>query len=117
MSSNKTDVSHDHIYLSNIDIEKDCLNKNELRRRIHRKSDIQTDEDQEEYERRRVLNNAACRISRIYRQSKVHQINKKCTEYEALNTKLQLKNAILLYTIDRLKEHLRSLVPKSIQQT
>jgi hypothetical protein len=112
MSSN---IIHDHVYLSKFDREKP-LNKTDNRRIIRKKCDIQTDEDQEEYSRRRSLNNASCRISRIYRQSKSNFIIKKCHEYEDLNTKLTLEKSILIQVIKQLKEHLRTLVPKTIKQ-
>jgi hypothetical protein len=115
-------ITHDHIYLSNFEREKDCnqsknsSNKKDNHRIIRKKCDIQTEEDREEYFRRRTLNNASCRISRIYRRSKIDFIIKKCIEYEDLNTKLTFQKSILLQVIDQLKEHLRTLVPETIKQ-
>jgi hypothetical protein len=110
MSSIKTNIIHDHIYLS----EK-ILNKKDNHRIIRKKCDIQTDEDREEYFRRRSLNNASCRISRLHRQSKFDFIIKKCLQYEVLNTKLTYEKSILIQVINQLKEHLRSLIPKNIK--
>jgi hypothetical protein len=66
--------------------------------------------------RRRTLNNASCRISRIHRRSKLDSIIKKCVEYEDLNKKLQLQKSVLIQVINQLKEHLRTLVPNHIKQ-
>jgi hypothetical protein len=109
MSSIKTNIIHDHIYLSNFKTD-----KKDNRRIIRKKCDIQTEEDREEYFRRRTLNNTSCRISRIYRQSKFDSMIKKCIEYEDLNTKLKLQKTILIQVIDQLKDHLRTLVPENI---
>jgi len=111
MSSIKTNIIHDHIYLTNF--KKD---EKENRRIIRKKCDIQTEEDREEYFRRRTLNNTSCRISRISRQSKFDFMIKKCTEYEELNTKLKLQKTILIQVIDQLKDYLRTLVPENIKQ-
>jgi hypothetical protein len=108
MSSN---IIHDHIYLSNFSNK-----KNSNRRIVRKKCDIKTEEDREEYFRRRTLNNTSCRVSRIYRQSKFDSISKKCTEYEDLNTKLKLQMSSLIQVINQLKDHLRTLVPESIKQ-
>jgi hypothetical protein len=115
MSSPKTNITHDHIYLSNFNTETDC--KNSLnRRKICKKCDIQTEEDREDYSRRRVLNNASCRISRIHRQSKFDFMIKKSAEYEDLNAKLKLQKSVLIQVINQLKEHLRTFVLQPIQQ-
>jgi hypothetical protein len=123
MSSIKTNITHDHIYLANTDTEKDCnqakncSKKKDNRRIIRKKCDIQTEEDREEYFRRRTLNNTSCRISRLHRRSKFDFIIKKSTEYEDLNTKLKLQKSILIQVIDQLKEHLRTLIlTKNIKQ-
>lgn len=115
MSSIESNVIHDHIYLSNFNTAEQ-LNPKEHRRIIRKKNDIQTDEDREEYLRRRTLNNISCRISRIHRRSKLDLMIKRCSEYEDLNTKLTSKESILIQVIDQLKEHLRSLVPHTIQE-
>ncbi|CAF1225116.1 unnamed protein product [Adineta ricciae] len=118
MGSVEKDISHDHIYLSNISVEKDChqaRNSSDTRRRVIRKKcDIQTEEDRQMYFRRRTLNNASCRISRIHRRTKLDLIHKKCAEYEDLNTKLIRQEGILFEVINQLKEHLRSLVSNDI---
>jgi hypothetical protein len=119
MSSIEENITHDHIYLANSDIDKDCnqAKHSDIHRRIIRKKcDIQTDEDREEYFRRRTLNNSSCRIARIHRRSKFDFVVKKCTEYEDLNTKLIYKKSVLIQVINQLKEHLRTLVPKNIKQ-
>ncbi|CAF0754888.1 unnamed protein product [Rotaria sp. Silwood1] len=87
------------------------------RRIIRKKCDIQTDEDREEYIRRRTLNNSSCRMSRIHRRSKLDSMIKKCTEYEDLNRKLKFKKLIIIQVINQLKEHLRTLVSNNIKQT
>lgn len=103
-----SNVSHDHVYLSSFHPE------NESKRpKIRKKSDIQTDEDQKEYYRRRSLNNASCRISRLHRRSKFNSILEKCQEYEHSNRQLQMQRVILDQVVERLKEHLRSLVSQS----
>ncbi|UJR35805.1 hypothetical protein I4U23_028553 [Adineta vaga] len=115
MSSVEKDIIHDHIYLSNIPIEKDCnqaeASSDTRRQRIIRKKcDIETDEDRQAYFRRRTLNNASCRISRIHRQAKFDLMFKKCAEYDDLNRKLIRQELILFQVINQLKEHLRTLV-------
>ncbi|CAF0869055.1 unnamed protein product [Rotaria sp. Silwood1] len=128
MSSIEKNITHDHIYSRNSDREKDCnqmrnlSNKNDnstydRRRIIRKKCDIQTDEDREEYIRRRTLNNSSCRMSRIHRRSKLDSMIKKCTEYEDLNRKLKFKKLIIIQVINQLKEHLRTLVSNNIKQT
>jgi len=122
MSSIKNNITHDHIYLSNSNQTKTSSNNkhdnlSDARRRIIRKkSDIQTEEDREEYFRRRTLNNTSCRISRIHRRSKLDSMIKKCAEYEDLNTKLKLQKSIMTEVINQLKEHLRTLVYSNIKQ-
>ena len=108
MSSIKTNVVHDHIYLT-----ENTSNKKNNHRIIRKKCDIQTDEDREEYIRRRSLNNASCRISRIYRQAKYDFIIQKSREYEEWNRKLTYEKSILIQVIEQLKGHLRSLIPKN----
>lgn len=113
MSSIETDIIHDHIYLANFKREKDLNQiKKDNHRIVRKKSDIQTEDDREEYIRRRTLNNTSCRISRIHRQSKFHLNIKQCIEYEELNSKLNYQKSILTQIINQLKEHLRSLVPQ-----
>ena len=116
MSSIEANINHDHIYLSNINVQEQFNQKDHDRRIIRKKTDIQTDEDREEYLRRRTLNNVSCRISRIHRRSKLDLMIKKCLEYEHSNTKLTTKQSILIEVIDQLKEHLRSLVPHTIEE-
>ncbi|CAF0961126.1 unnamed protein product [Adineta steineri] len=111
MGSIKNNIIHDHIYLSNSEKEKSCNNLSDTpRRKIRKKCDIETEEDREEYFRRRTLNNASCRVSRIHRRTKLDIMITKCVEYEDLNGKLKLKNLILSQVIDQLKDHLRTLV-------
>lgn len=112
MSSIETTIIHDHIYLASFGARKES-DRTDNRRMIRKKCDVQTDEDREEYLRRRTLNNASCRVSRIHRRSKVDLIMKKCIELEHLNTKLKFEQSILTEVIDQLKEHLRSLVPET----
>ncbi|CAF3303100.1 unnamed protein product [Rotaria socialis] len=126
MSSIEKSIIHDHIYSSNSTREKDCnqlkisSNKNDNsfenhRRSIRKKCDIQTDEDREEYFRRRTLNNTSCRVSRIHRRSKLEITMKKCMEYEDLNAKLIAQTSLITQIIDLLKEHLRTSVSNNLQ--
>ena len=127
MSSVEKNIIHDHMYSSNSETEKDCnqatdsLNKNEKssysqRRTIRTKHDIQTEDDHQEYFRRRSLNNQSCRISRLHRRSKSDSMIQKCVEYEELNRKLNSQILVMIPVINQLKEHLRTLVSNSIQQ-
>lgn len=113
MSSVEKDIIHDHLYLSAASTEKEpqpAKASDAPRRSIRKKDDVETEEDWQVYSQRRRLNNASCRISRIHRRTKLELTFKKCAEYEELNARLNLQQSVLFEVINRLKEHLRSLV-------
>lgn len=101
-------IRHDHVYLTSFPKESQTTN-----RKIRKKDDILTDEDRKEYDRRRSLNNASCRVSRLHRRSKLNSMNEKCQEYEDRNRNLQVQCLILDQVIEDLKEHLRNVVAKT----
>ena len=123
MSSSEISIGHDHVYSSTNSLE---VNQNDervsLKRRrrdsvsprrvIRTRHDVRTEEDREEYSRRRRANNTACHLSRLHRHSEVNSTLRKCAEYEASNGALTRQVSLLTQVINQLKEHLRTLVPE-----
>ena len=123
MSSSEISVSHDHVYSSNNSIgvnqndgptllKKPRIDSSSSRRVVRTRQDVRTDEDREEYRRRRRANNTSCRLSRLHRRSEENSAIGKCAEYEASNGTLSRQVSLLIQVIDQLKEHLRTLLPE-----